>query len=247
MPSEATPLNTKARLSSSLLEANVFPLTPLDPFVRASWHIEDAAQNRPPNNYASATVLHREQYLLAERLRYPWRGLAILALIVLTYFELPLWCLGVNRDASTHPWSFEHARCTAIDHGHIYLFGTPFLPVGWSCIIEILIYLFLLNAGRVESSWRGRRSFIYSFRGVRFFVSFVALVDTIVFLAIRQSSFRLAPYCRLFYLASLPTLREAVLSAFEILPAYFGVVAILAMAYLLQVCVHATPAVLCVG
>ena len=36
----------------------------------------------------------RRLYLLAEKLRSPWRSVVLALLLILMYFELPLWCLA---------------------------------------------------------------------------------------------------------------------------------------------------------
>ena len=127
MPTEATPLK-----SGLLPKASAEKAACLDYITKASWHVEDAARGLPAQDLSEVTVQHRAQYLASECMRYPWRGLVVVGLMVLSYFELPLWCLGLRHGAYRYPWDFNKATCEAPDGGQIYLFGTPYLPVGWS-------------------------------------------------------------------------------------------------------------------
>ena len=205
----------------------------LDALARAAWNVEDAVRGFPPRDYKNATCAQRAAYLLTETLRYPWRGVMLGLLIVLTYLELPLWCLHKHA-ARSSPWSFSAAQCTAPDGSQIYLSGLQYLPIGFSVLLEISIYSFLLVYEFFELRARGPKRFWGTFRRVRAIATLVALLDAIVFGCVRQSTYRLAPYCRVLLLAMLPTVRPAVMSVIEMLPSFLGVLAILATCYGLQ-------------
>eukprot|EP00966_Prymnesium_polylepis_P336492 7391601-Prymnesium_polylepis.1 len=52
-------------------------------------------------------------------MRYPWRGIVVGLLLLMSYFELPLWCLTKDRAAYKNPFSFADATCEAPDGGQI--------------------------------------------------------------------------------------------------------------------------------
>jgi hypothetical protein len=106
--------------------------------------------------------------------------------------------------------------------------------VGFTVLVEIACYLYLLNLDRLEIEWRGEKNYLKSFRGLRCSIVSAAVIDAIVFGTVRQTSFRLAPYCRIYLMAALPAIRPAVLSVCEIFPSYLGVLAILVVVYILQ-------------
>lgn len=229
--------------------------TLLDALTKAAWHVEDAARKFSPQDLSRKTFGDRKMYLLAESVGNPWRGVVIGLLVLLTYFELPLWCLRAAADpgsgddddgsgaagsrAYSHPWSFADARCAAPDGGHIYLFGTPYLPVNVSALIECLLYGYLLLHEALTMSWQGWRKFTSSFRIARALVTLAAVLDTLVFIGVRQDHFRLAPYCRVVLIALLESVGPAVLSVFEMVPSYLAVLFIYVSFYLIQAWVMA--------
>jgi len=69
-----------------------------------------------------------------------WSHYAVLGLLILTLFEVPLWCRSDKEDYWT--WKSPHEQCggpTNNPDTEIILSGIPFLPIGYGLIIEYLL------------------------------------------------------------------------------------------------------------
>jgi hypothetical protein len=117
--------------------------------------------------------------------------------------------------------------------------GGSFQPVNVSALIECLLYGYLLLHEALTMSWQGWRKFTSSFRIARALVTLAAVLDTLVFIGVRQDHFRLAPYCRVVLIALLESVGPAVLSVFEMVPSYLAVLFIYVSFYLIQAWVMA--------
>jgi len=211
----------------------------LDTVSKAAWHVEDAVRGFPPRDLSKATYAERDLYIQTEKLRYPWRGICIALLLVLTYLELPLWCLIPSAPAYSNIFSFADANCAAPDSGHIYLSGFRYLPIGFSVLVEVALYVFLLVYESFELSSRGPARFLKTFRVFRAGLTVAALLDALVFIGLKQSSIRIAPYSRIIMLAMLPSVRTSVMSVIEMIPSFLGVLAVLATTFVLQAWIFA--------
>ncbi|KAH8048749.1 hypothetical protein JL722_12373 [Aureococcus anophagefferens] len=75
---------------------------------------------------------HRELYVRYENMVHPERLICVLLLTVVSFVEIPLWCL--ERRSDVFAWEDARALCAA--PGSAYLSGTDYLPVGATLLAE---------------------------------------------------------------------------------------------------------------
>ena len=92
----------------------------LSKFARAAWYCEDAFGYKFDRTLDKKTKKQRDLYVKRENLRYPEHLVCVALLALVSFVEIPLWCLG-NR-AGLWTWQGHHEVCTA--PGHIYLSNT---------------------------------------------------------------------------------------------------------------------------
>ena len=118
-----------ARLHSSDVRYEAAPVEEdavLSKFARAAWYCEDAFGYKFDRTLDKKTKRQRDLYVKRENLRYPEHLVCVALLALVSFVEIPLWCLG-NR-AGLWTWQGHHEVCAA--PGHIYLSGIDYWPVG---------------------------------------------------------------------------------------------------------------------
>lgn len=203
----------------------------------SSWYMEDAMRGEPVVDRTGFSLASRAAYLWYDRLeRRRWIVLTLAVLVTIS--ERPLWCLSGVGSAQDAPadalweWHLPEEDCRAPDSAFIYLSRIPYLPIGVGVLLELAIYVFFLYCATLERRWRGETNFWQKLSTVlRAVAALLGFVDALVFVAMRQSSFRLAPYCRMLLCASTPVVTSAWLSCTDILVPFFEVVTILVIMY----------------
>ena len=202
----------------------------------SSWYIEQAMRGLTPIDRSGASHSVREAYLLYDRLERQRYVVLVLGFVV-TALERPLWCLsgdGSRPDGADAYWEWHapEVDCPAPDGSQIYLSEVPRLPIAVGVLVELLCYGYLLVAAVIELQWRGGPGFFRNFNsGARPFVATAAALDAIVFLVVRQNTFRLAPYFRMVLCAMTPSVVAAACSCRDVLLPFARVVFILLLAY----------------
>tara|TARA_B110001452_G_scaffold120599_1_gene100091 strand:- start:319 stop:2724 length:2406 start_codon:yes stop_codon:yes gene_type:complete len=202
----------------------------------SSWYIEEAMRGLTPVDRSGASRSAREAYLLYDRLEKQRYAVLVLGLVVTT-LERPLWCLsgdGSRADGADAYWEWHapEVDCPAPDGSQIYLSEVPRLPIAVGVLFELLCYGYLIVAAAIEYHWRGGGGFMRNFNsGARLFVATAAALDAVVFVAIRQNSFRIAPYFRMVLCAMTPSVVAAACSCRDVLLPFARVVFILVLGY----------------
>ena len=156
---------------------------------------------------------------------------------MVTIFERPLWCLsgtGEQPADSYYVWHKPNVDCQAPNGAYIYLSNFPYLPIGVGVLVELFCYGYLIFAAYLEHHWRGGGpTFWRRFNSsVRLGLATVAAVDALVFFALRQNSFRLAPYCRMVIITLIPWVQEAVRSCVDCVKSFVQVLALLVVGFI---------------
>ena len=137
-------------LSDEELRPSLNAITHLDPVVEASLYIQDAL-TYSTHTHPRPGELYRKLHLVHLYLK-PFVSWGILALVTLTFFELPHWCASVPacRDSLewghlTGNWASERALFPHNQTAVIYpLFGLPIAPSWVTSLLELLILTVLL-------------------------------------------------------------------------------------------------------
>ena len=205
----------------------------------AAWYVEDAMRGWPVVARAGAfySQRRREMYVAFEQL-HQWRGWVLGLLVVVTLAERPLWC-GAASVVGRSGWAWVSGAeaCPAADGGQIYLSGLPYLPLYLGAVLELLAYAYLLASSALEARWRGMRPALRSpIFSVRLALQCVAVVDTIAFVATKQSTghmatVRLGPYVRLLLLLLTETCFTALKSISDVLGGFARVFLLLVATY----------------
>ena len=125
---------------------------------------------------------------------HPERLLCVLLLQLISFVEVPLWCLRHRRGA--FEWEVGAHLCRA--PGHVYLSGIDYVPVGATVAVELACVGYLALLAGMELGFgrpRDRRMVL------RVGATAVLAVDVVLFGATvvgfgGAPSFRLAPYAR---------------------------------------------------
>ncbi|CAJ1452288.1 unnamed protein product [Effrenium voratum] len=110
--------------------------------VKAAWQLENAILGKRvekyPKDIQAARLLHYDCMRFNK-----WYYRALLALVLLTLFEVPAWCHGTN---SKDIWSWHPGsdRCV-IEEGDPFLSGIWYVPPGYALIVEICIEIVVLR------------------------------------------------------------------------------------------------------
>lgn len=181
----------------------------MTPTMHAASLCVDAIRGVEPNPYPAETPqLVWHSYLVYEELTFLY-NVCLGLLIVLTFVETPLWCIGTGDTASS-PWTFRtgNETCPAPDGGFIYLSQIPYVPVATGVVIELLCYGVWLIRGLLNYQYNGKRMSGPGGRllQVRVVTCVAAIVDSIVYLILVCTPgmvpvVRIAPFCRLVHLA----------------------------------------------
>ncbi len=225
-----------ARLHSSDVRYEAAPVEEdavLSKFARAAWYCEDAFGYKFDRTLDKKTKKQRDLYVKRENLRYPEHLVCVALLALVSFVEIPLWCLG-NR-AGLWTWQGHHEVCTA--PGHIYLSGIDYWPVGITLLIEVVCVAYLAML-----VWLELRSGTAA--GVRFHLRLwsttLLAADVIIFAACLSVGvtplFRLAPYLRMLLIV---TEVDEVFSAAEavvyVMPNFLLVLSLLALSVCIRV------------
>ena len=165
---------------------------------RAAWLVEDGIKGLPPRDRSSRTPSARERYLFSEAVRR--RGLAIVltGLMLLGFFEVPLWCL--SEGWAQQPFRSLPAKdtCIAPERSQRYISGLPYLPVAIGVLLEAGMYAFILWYVHTQVRWRGLPASRSDVSVVGYAaLSAVAGLDAIAFACGGfRASVRLAPFAR---------------------------------------------------
>ena len=209
----------------------------MTPAEHAAWLVEDALRGLEPAQRASNTPMRVwRSYLMARMLSLPYR-LVLFGLLLLTYCEVPLWCLRTG-DSLTRLWTYAPPGevCPAPDGSFIYLSTLPYVPIGWGVAIELVCYVLvwlLLRQMTLHDAQRGEATIVSR---LRVLAVVVALLDTACF-AIHCFSgvvmeVRVAPYMRLLLLCTLPSVLEQIVLLPRVLR-HYGRILLLLLGFIL--------------
>ena len=110
-----------ARESTPLL----LSLQPRMPCIeRAAWLVEDAMMGLPPRERSSQSAATREKFLFSEALRRRVLPVALMGLTLLSFFEVPLWCLPEGWAQQPFRSLSAADTCVAPGRSQRYLSGT---------------------------------------------------------------------------------------------------------------------------
>ena len=190
--------------------------TPMTPTMHAAWLVEDAMRGVPPERRRESTPQAvRLFYLLFLDIESTYNA-TLVALVLLTFCEPPMWCLGTG-DTATRPWRYDppEVTCPAPDGGFIYLSQIPYVPVGWGVVVELCCYGVWLIRSALMYEFNGKRA---TGKGTRLWQlrlgsSVVAICDALVYLGIvfvpgTVPLFRLAPFARLVHIATVESVHK---------------------------------------
>jgi hypothetical protein len=237
MPVEATPLIEQAASTwaSAKMGRATIRVGRTVSVMRAAWYIEDGQLGLPPSDHLDGEadpLWVRDAYVTARNFRGWFCAPTLFVLWVLCLLEMPLWCVP----ASEPKWEFVHADTACPAPGdptsQIYRSGIPYLPPGLGVVLELLCYLLLLADMGLDVRWRGLAHFTAEVDKMTTVVlAAVAVLETIVYSAIWQSSFRFAPYCRLAVIANTEPLRTTFIATAVATPPSFRIMSILVFSY----------------
>ena len=231
--------NPFRNVASSLLQMKNFRYSPapaadggdaqMKKEARAAWFVEDAMIGVfDPVGMLKKRLEHRELYVRYENMVHPERLICVLLLTVVSFVEIPLWCL--ERRSDVFAWEDARALCAA--PGRVYLSGTDYLPVGATLLAEFACVGYLATLVGMEAA--------FGFRdGARFRTRAAATAayaaDCVLFLVAEvgfgsHPAFRFAPYLRVALLAvNVTAIYESFEAVVALLPAFFNVSALLAL------------------
>ncbi|KAH8069778.1 hypothetical protein JL721_5669 [Aureococcus anophagefferens] len=231
--------NPFRNVASSLLQMKNFRYSPapaadggdaqMKKEARAAWFVEDAMIGVfDPVGMLKKRLEHRELYVRYENMVHPERLICVLLLTVVSFVEIPLWCL--ERRSDVFAWEDARALCAA--PGRVYLSGTDYLPVGATLLAEFACVGYLATLVGMEAA--------FGFRdGARFRARAAATAayaaDCVLFLVAEvgfgsHPAFRFAPYLRVALLAvNVTAIYESLEAVVALLPAFFNVSALLAL------------------
>ena len=227
-------------ISSSILQMKNIRYTPsvnpehagsLDKEARAAWFVEDAMVGVfDPVGMLKKRMEHRDIYLKYENMVHPERLICVLLLTLVSFVEIPLWCLEFKRDVFA--WEDAHALCRA--PGHVYVSGTDYLPLGATLIVEFACVAYLATLVGMSASFGLRNAKDARFR-IRAAATGLYAADCVAFATLTlglgaHPGFRLAPYLRVALLAvNVTTIYESLEAAVAVLPSFCNVAALLAI------------------
>jgi len=174
---------------------------------KAAWAVEDAIQGIWVSEYPDS-LAGRKAYLTYRRLEY-YYDRAVMALFLLGFLEVPLWCYTGSLFAFISP----DERCK-LEGGIVYLSGLIQIPPGFSLAIEtvciVLIYLKLRAELRLQKMFFDKRKARYisrDFNAICRVTAFVYIFDIWVFAAFRASA-RMSHYLRAVFLLCTPNVNR---------------------------------------
>lgn len=195
---------------------------------RAAWFVEDATIGvYDPVEVNKKTPSQRETYIAYENMVHPERFLCVLGLTLVSFAEIPLWCLP--RVGSLLGWPDAASACAA--PGHIYLSGIDYLPLGVTLALEFacVSYLSVLVGTELRLNARDRRFALRCALTGLLAVDLAVFTTAVVGMDLRPA-FRAAPYLRALLLAvNVGRVYESAEAVVALLPAFCDVGALLAL------------------
>lgn len=194
--------------------------------VNAAWKLEDALNDRLVEHYPSAAEA-RELHCEAAQADKDFVKV-LMCFVVLTFLESPPWC-----DNDNNVWTYiaSHDRCLipGVDREEVLLSDLPYIPPGWSMVIEILLVFIvarkLLLERKLQKQYFDKLGVKYNDIAINTFgltMVAVELVDCAMFGFFRPN-FRLAfiPRCGFMYL--LPAVRRLALCTRAVLAEFLSI------------------------
>ena len=191
--------------------------------------MEDAMVGKyEPVEMAKKNVEQRAMYIQYENMVFPERLICVLLLTLVSFVEIPLWCLGNAR--GLFEWENGHDVCAA--PGHAYLSGTDYLPLGFTLGVELACVAYLSMLVGMEMSFGQEMSARFKLRcaSTGLMAADVVIFGTcVVGLGVRPD-FRAAPYLRVGLLvANVEAIFSSLEAAVALTPAFCNVSALLAL------------------
>lgn len=204
---------------------------PLDKAQIAAWQIEDAMRGLEPIAYPlSMKKGSRENYLFHLHASYYLYVPLVAASLVLSVFEVPLWCDNGNW------WTFSDspsAQCPTADGSAAYFSEIPFLPKAYAAICEagIILGLFIIVAWQCCLG-SVRRDSLKNAERLRLLIVTLMVLEFGLFFLFNNVydldvNMRLAPFlrCGLFLLSD--TMRPALVNVFNMIREFLNVAVLL--------------------
>lgn len=183
-------------------------------YTKAAWMIEDALEGHYADKYPEGArgkelreltnALYNDRQLL---------NITLNALLLMMWFECPLWC---NNSTAGWEWLDDADRCPLPDGSTPYMSSLPIIPPYWGLVIEFACLLVISkcladehalykeslkdNLDSLRREWAQPEFFLY--------VAYAMWADLLVYYAVRQQTFRIAPYCRLIMLWYWPRIQN---------------------------------------
>lgn len=174
---------------------------PMSRAQQAAWMVEDAMRGLEPLDFhpSDLTRRMRETYLFQMQLEYYLYTPLVVCALVLTMFEVPLWC----DNGAWWAWASKaEDQCPTADGSHAYFSKLPYLPKGWASLAELVIVLLLsLIVGWQSRMSVTRRESLKIAERVRTVIVVLMAVDFVVFFMLNHVydfnvCFRFAPFLR---------------------------------------------------
>ena len=108
----------------------------MTPHQQAAMYVEDAMRGYKLIDYSDQTKRTREIYLSHLHVEYYLYYPVLVASLILTFFETPLWC------SNGYWFSFNSSakvQCPTPDGSHAYFSELPYLPKAYSIVAEVII------------------------------------------------------------------------------------------------------------
>lgn len=198
---------------------------------KAAWLLEDAMEGVfAEKMHATDRQYHREAYIRYENMQYPERVICVFVLLLVSFTELPLWCLSGRSGL----WMWQNAHEVCVAPGHVYLSGTDYLPVGWTLVAEVAAVAYLGYLLLLEMNFSSKQEMRLKLRSVLTCAYGVDLLAFAVAVSLGWSPwFRLAPYCRIGLLCvSVGPIYDSLQAAVCLLPTFFNVAIMLCITVL---------------
>lgn len=131
---------------SSSKSSESTPLRPLSSLTLAAWSTERGFLGLPPLKGVPSSEA-REAYLKYTKARNPEGYIALFFVALLSFVEVPHWCVSEEHDVYTVSCSLPEGA------HHMYLSNLPYLPVPLTLALEMPCLFFLLRLSRLERAY----------------------------------------------------------------------------------------------
>ena len=201
---------------------------PLSAVAQAAWLVEDAMLGAAVRDTTHETAASRRFYRQYWKVVQPGQTYALVALVLLSFLEMPLWCIS---NAPIFDYLDPAQACTAGPNRRLFLSGVLYLPPGVAIIAELGVCICMIVLAALENRWRPAFAQRPEQRA-RTLIVVAMIIDTLAFAALLATAkgeqvLRLAPYLRFVLLMLTPLAAPAVASTIALFKAFIPVLFLL--------------------